>query len=73
MSAIAVNRSSIEVYEDVDESVSLSLVLRRFWVARLDGPLSTEEQVALQREGETAAAAISSLEAAIAEQGWEIR
>jgi hypothetical protein len=68
-----VERSSIKVYEDIDEEVTPAEPPRRFWVARLDGPLSTGEEVALERQADTAAAAITALEAAIAEQGWEIR
>lgn len=69
----SVARTSIEVYEDVEEATSYAEGARRFWVARLDGPLSTGEEIALQREAPTAAEAIAALEAAIAEQGWEIR
>lgn len=69
----SVKRSSIEVYEDTDESVSLAQKPHRFWVARLDGPLSTGEEIALQRTAGAAAEAIAALETAIDEQGWTIR
>lgn len=72
----SVNRTSIEVYEDYDGGLphlGVTIVTRRFWVARLDGPLSTGEEVALERQAPTAAEAIIALEAAIDEQGWTIR
>lgn len=41
--------------------------------ARLDGVLSTGEMAVMTRGGNTSAEALANLEAAIAEQGWEIR
>lgn len=43
------------------------------WTAILDGRLSTDEQVEMTRTGATFTEALANLEAAIAENGWEIR
>jgi hypothetical protein len=43
------------------------------WKATLYGPLSTGEHVDMSREGATFTEALANLEAAIAENGWEIR
>lgn len=44
-----------------------------FWRASLSGPLSTEEIVNMARTGPTAQDALTALETAINEQGWELR
>lgn len=43
------------------------------WTATLDGYLSTGEKVEMKRRGNTFAAAVAALEAAIAENGWTIK
>lgn len=47
--------------------------VNHYWVAKLWGRVSTGEAVEMTRTRNTAAEALADLEAAITEQGWEIR
>lgn len=77
MSAPYVTRRAINATESfaaqekslIDPVISLE----SYWDAELDGYLSTGEHVHMSRGGETFAAAVAALEAAIAENGWTIR
>lgn len=42
------------------------------WVASIQGPLSTGENIFIERKGKTAQEAYRSLEFALHEQNWEI-
>lgn len=68
-----VSRRDISVVEEVGESESFTFLPPRYWVATLDGRLSTTEHVDMARQGSTFQDAMDNLAAAIAEQGWEIR
>ncbi|WP_217181611.1 hypothetical protein [Streptomyces sp. AC495_CC817] len=73
---ITVKRRDITLVEQVEHGISLidtKTDIHRWWDASFDGPLSTGEDVSLSRTGDTSTEALANLEAAIAEQGWEIR
>lgn len=65
-----VNRRDITVIEEVARE-SMNTVFYS-WVATLDGRLSTGERVELTRSEPTWIDALTSIEAAIAENGWRI-
>lgn len=66
-----VSRKDITIYEETE--VYSFATTTSYWVANLDGPLSTGETVRLGRTGLSALSASGNLEAAIAEQGWDLR
>lgn len=73
---VTVKRRDITLVEQVEHEISLVDIAAHnhcWWDASFDGPLSTGEDVSLSRTGNTSAEALANLEAAIAEQGWEIR
>lgn len=67
-----VNRKDIELTEE-QEYYSFIEAPRVFWSARLAGRLSSKESVDMARSGATAQDALTALETAISEQGWELR
>lgn len=67
-----VSRRDIELTEE-QEYYSFIEAPRVFWSARLTGRLSSEESVDMARTGPTAQDALTALETAIKEQGWELR
>lgn len=74
--ATTVSRRDISITEEVEHEFGLTVVGNRshyWWDASFDGRLSTGEDVSLSRQGDTSAEALSNLEAAIAENGWEIK
>lgn len=66
-----VHRKDITIYEETE--LSYFTTTTSYWVANLDGELSTGETVRLGRTGLSALSASANLEAAIAEQGWDLR
>ncbi|WP_406245879.1 hypothetical protein ACI7YT_12625 [Microbacterium sp. M] len=70
-----VDRRDISLTESVELFPTLGLEVsdNTQWEAVLDGRLSTGESVQLERSGSTSAEALAALEAAIEENGWEIR
>lgn len=69
---VTVKRCDIDLYED-QFPINYGFAVNTTWTASLDSSLSTGEDVQMSRYGSTAAEALATLEAAIAEQGWEIR
>lgn len=49
-----------------------SAVISYEWVASIQGPLSTGENIFIERKGKTAQEAYRALEFALHEQDWEI-
>lgn len=74
-----VNRRDISLNEEVlycQEGLFGAAVLTPVsstWYATLDGRLSTGEEAHLERWGTTSSEDLANLEAAIKENGWEIR
>lgn len=70
-----VNRRDIHLGEQVEyqRGFAIEAYAERWWEASLDGRVSTGEDVAMSRTGNTFAEALTNLEAAIAENGWEIK
>lgn len=76
MSAPTVNRRDITLEEQEVETEHSFLKVAATacrWTAGLNGRLSTGEEAHLERWGPTSAEALANLEAAIAENGWEIK
>lgn len=79
MSPTTVNRRDITLKEEVlyrQEGLFDNAVLTPLsstWGATLGGSLSTGEHVEMTRSASTSFEALANLEAAIAENGWEIR
>ena len=71
-----VNRRDIDLTEEVEHEIGLAQIEGRshyWWTASLTGRVFTGERVDLGRQGATSAEALAALEAAIEENGWEIR
>lgn len=75
-----VNRRDISLREDVEAiydggfgSDQRDARTIATWHARLDGRLSDGMYVDMERIGETSKQALASLEAALKENGWEIK
>ncbi len=66
---ITLAESHIEGYSLQDSSV----VVTAEWVASIQGPLSTGENIFIERKGKTAEEAYRALEAALNEQNWTIK
>lgn len=49
-----------------------SVVISYEWVASIQGPLSTGENIFIERKGKTAQEAYRELEFALHEQNWEL-
>lgn len=49
-----------------------SVVITYEWVASIQGPLSTGENIFIERKGKTAREAYRALEFALHEQDWEL-
>ena len=73
--SVTVKRRDITASEEVEHELGFAVETRShyWWNATLSGRLSTGEEVCMSRIGTTSRDARGLLEAAIAEQGWEIR
>lgn len=70
-----VKRSDISITEQIEYHSSFGEAPRlnyTWWVADLDGRLSTGEHVSLSRTRDRFGAAKTAIEEAISEQGWSI-
>lgn len=75
MTTLTVNLRDIDLVEEVELSVTFGEEIEggSVWRAALDGRLPSGVRVALERTASTSAEALLKLEAAITENGWEIR
>lgn len=67
-----IRRRDVRIYEERELHYTSPEAITN-WKATVEGRLSTGEEVSASRSGASAAEALANLEAAIAEQGWEIR
>lgn len=67
---LRINRRYIELREEFRYELLTSTA--RCWVAEIDGPLDTGENVRMSREAATAGEALEALTVALEEQGWAL-